>query len=296
MTDSAGGFAYQEEPEATEAQEPKADPAPRYATAQQRLDPAATEAVLRRAFELAHVEPARELVFSRSTLAEIAAEVDLPLHAVATALAEQLADGTDDASFLDRLIGPDRISVHRASTASEEEMRERALRLLEIGHGMRPRVQFDGVVVASKRKDVVGKLARSVRDAQGLGQLGKMRRIEVAAVDVGDEPGALVVSADIGDRRTGAIAGGAAVSAVGGAAVVGAVLLLGPLAWVAAPVAVGTGVVTSRVIHGSNVRDAEEDLHQAADALVNDREPESMIGRGAKKALESILRRNRKAG
>lgn len=292
MTDSSGGFAYQEEPEQAA---PEAAPPPRYAAAQQRLDPAETEAILRRAFELAHVEPARELVFSRSTLAEIAAEVDLPLQAVAAALAEQLADGTDDASFLDRLIGPDRISVHRASTASEDEMRERALRLLEAGHGMRPRVQFDGVVVASKRKDVVGKLARSVRDAQGLGQLGKLRRVEVAAVDVGDEPGALVLSADIGDRRNEAMAGGAAVSSLGGAAVVGAALVFGPLAWIAAPVAVGAGLITSRMVHGSTRRDAEEDLHRAADALVNDSEPESMIARSAKKALESFFSKKRKA-
>lgn len=174
-------------------------------------------------------------------------------------------------------------------------MRERALRLLEMGHGMRPRVQFDGVVVASKRKDVVGKLARSVRDAQGLGQLGKLRRVEVAAVDVGDEPGALVLSADIGDRRNEAMAGGAAVSGLGGAAVVGAALVFGPLAWIAAPVAVGAGLITSRVVHGSTRRDAEEDLHRAADALVNDSEPESMIARSAKRALESFFSKNRKA-
>lgn len=294
MTDSSGGFAYQEEPEVAAEHAPKAERPARYAAAQQRLDPAETEAILRRAFELAHVEPTRELVFSRSTLAEIAAEVDLPLQAVAAALAEQLADGTDDASFLDRLIGPDRISVHRASTASEDEMRERALRLLEVGHGMRPRVQFDGVVVASKRKDVVGKLARSVRDAQGLGQLGKLRRVEVAAVDVGDEPGALVLSADIGDRRNEAMAGGAAVGSLGSAAVVGAAFVFGPLAWIAAPVAVGAGLITSRMVHGSTRRDAEEDLHRAADALVNDSEPESMIGRSAKKVLESFFRKKRK--
>lgn len=172
-------------------------------------------------------------------------------------------------------------------------MRDRAVRLLEVGHGMRPRVQFDGVVVASKRSDVVGKLARSVRDAQGLGQLGKLRRVEVAAVDVGDEPGALVVSADIGDQRTTAVAGGAAVTTVGGAVVAGSAILLSPFALVAAPVVLGAGIVTSRLVHGAAQRKAEERLEEAADALVSGEEPEGMISRGAKKALESLRRRRR---
>lgn len=280
MTDSSGGYAHQE----AEAQHPTAQ----HPTAQHQLDPATTEVVLRRAFELARVEPERELVFSRSTLAEIAAEVDLPVQAVAAALAEQLADGTDDDSLLDKLVGPDRVSVHRASSASEAEMRDRAVRLLEVGHGMRPRVQFDGVVVASKRKDVVGKLARTVRDVQGLGQLGKLRRIEVAAVDVGEEPGALVLSADIGDRRNGAIAGGAAVGAVGTVLVAGAAVALGPLAVLGAPVAIGAGLVTSRVVHGSTQRETEESLEEAADALVSGTEPDGLLSRSAKKALRSI--------
>lgn len=261
--------------------------------AQHRLDPATTEVVLRRAFELAHVEPAQDLIFSRSTLAEIAAEVDLPVQAVAAALAEQMADGLDDDSFLDRWIGPDRISVHRPSTASEDEMRDRAVRLLEVGHGMRPRVQFDGVVVASKRKDVMGKLARTVRDAQGLGQLGKLRRIEVAAVDVGDEPGALVLSADIGDRRNAAMVGGAAVGAVGGMVVAGTAVALSPFALIAAPVALGAGLITSRLVHGAAQRDAEEHLQEAADVLVSGEAPDGIISRGARRALESLRRKKR---
>lgn len=288
MSDEAGGYAFQEQPAPGpgRARQPEPD--------RLQLDQATTEVVLRRAFELAHVQPTRELVFSRSTLAEIAAEVDLPLQAVAAALAEQMADGTDADSFLDRVVGPDRISVHRVSPAPEDEMRERAMRLLEVGHGMRPRVQLDGVVVASKRNDVVGKLARSVRDAQGLGQLGKLRRVEVAAVDVGDEPGALVLSADIGDQRTSAIAGGAAVSVVGGVVLAGSAILLSPFALVAAPIVAGAGVVTSRAIHGSAQRKVEDRLEAAADALVTGDEPEGIISRGAKLAFESISRRGRR--
>lgn len=295
MSDASGGYAQQEPPPQHAAHDghETGTSAQRPVAAQHRLDPATTEAVLRRAFELAHVEPDRDLVFSRSTLAEIAAEVDLPVQAVAAALAEQMADGTDDDSFLDRLIGPDRVSVHRSSTASEDEMRDRAVRLLEVGHGMRPRVQHDGVVVAAKRKDVVGKLARTVRDAQGLGQLGKLRRVEVAAVDVGDEPGALVLSADISDRRNAAMAGGAAVSAAGGAVLAGAAVVFSPFIALAAPVVIGAGLVTSRVVHGAAKRETEESLEEAADSLVSGEEPDGMITRGARKALESLRRRRR---
>lgn len=293
MSDSAAAAApdprhqYAPPPPAAEAQ--AAPPA----KAQAPLDPATTEIVLKRAFELARVEPSHDVVFSRSTLAEIANEVDLPVQAVAAALAEHLADGTDDDSFLDKLIGSDRVSVHRMSTAPEDDMRDRAIRLLEVGHGMRPRIQHDGVVVASKRKDVVGKLAHTVRDAQGLGQLGKLRRVEVAAVDVGDEPGALVLSADISDRRTGAMVGGAAVGVIGTVAVAGAAAVLSPVVAVAAPVTLGAGLVTSRVIHGSARRETEEALDEAADALVRGEEPDGMISRGAKRAFEALRRRKR---
>lgn len=253
-----------------------------------RLDRETTQVVLRRAFEIAHREPQNDLVFSRSTLAEIATEVDLPVHAVAAALAERLADGTDDQSFLDRMIGSDRVSVHRRATAPENDMRQRAVRLLETGHGMRPRVQQDGVVIATKRKDLLGKLASTLRDAQGLGQLGKLRRVEVAAVDIGDEPGAIVVSADIGDRRTVAIVGGTAVGALGGLAIAGGVIALGPVAVVGAPVAAAVGFATSRVAFAAAEREVREDLEEAADALVRGDEPDGLIGRSARRVWDSL--------
>lgn len=257
---------------------------------EQHLDPATTEVVLRRAFELAHREPTSEVVFTRSTLAEIAVEADLPLQAVAAALAEQMADGTDDRSLLDRLVGSDRVAVHRSATASEDDMRNRAVRLLEVGHGMRPRVQHDGVVVATKRRDLVGKLAKTVRDAQGLGQLGKLRRVEIAAVDLGEEPGALVLSADLTDQRNKAVAGGAAVGVVGGVVVVGAAVALSPMTIVAAPVAVAAGLFTSRTVYGAAERDVREHLEEAADALVRGDEPDGLISRSARKALDSLRR------
>lgn len=296
MSDTSGGYASQgqQDPDPSTQAGAASQPAPPTPVEQHRLDPATTEVVLRRAFELARVEPTHDVVFSRSTLAEIAAEVDLPVHAVAAALAEQMADGTADDSLLDRLVGSDRVTVHRMSTASEEVMRERAVRLLEVGHGMRPRVQIDGVVVATKRKDVLGKLAHTVRDVQGLGQLGKLRRVEVAAVDVGDEPGALVLSADIGDKRTNAILGGSAVGVVGSLVAAGVAVTLAPVAAVAVPVALGAGVVTSRVVHGSTQREAEEDLEAAADVIVAGEDPDGLIGRGAKRVLESLRRTRRR--
>ena len=293
---SEGGFAQQERPTSDAPLEFAAQPPPPRAAAAPDpiLDPATTEVVLRRAFELAHREPQRDLVFSRSTLAEIAAEVDLPVAALAAALAEQMADGTDDRSLLDRVVGSDRVSVHRNATVAEEQMRERVVRLLEVGHGMRPRVRANGVVVATKRKDLVGKLATTVRDAQGLGQLGKLRRVEVAAVDLDDEPGALVLSADISDRRAAAVAGGTAVSVVGAAAIAGLAIVTSPFALAAAPVAVVAGVVTSRVAHGAAERDVREDLEEAADALVRGDQPDGLIS-SARKALESLsgLRRRK---
>lgn len=273
-----GGFAEQSRPRSdSEAEIPS-----------QPLDAATTELVFKRAFELAERHPQRDVVFSRSTLAEIAAEVDLPAQAVAAALAEQLADGTDDGSFLDRLVGSDRVSVHRQATAPETDMRERAIRLLDTGHGMRPRVQHDGVVVATRRRDLLGKLASTLRDAQGLGRLGKLRRVDVAAVDIGDSPGAVVVSADISDRRTHAVLGGVAVGAVGCVAVAGTAVAVTPIAVASAPLAIAAGLATSRLTFGAASREVREDLEAAADALVRGDQPDGLIGRSARRALDSL--------
>lgn len=257
------------------------------------LDADSTALVLRRAFELAHVEPEVGLVIGRQTLAEIAAEVDLPPSAVAAALAERQLRVEAPRTVIDRLVGPDRVAVQRASTADEEEMRARALRWLETGHGLRPRIQADGVIVATKRRDVVGKVARAVRDAQGIGRLGRLKRIELVAIDVGETPGAVCVVADVSDRRRDAVLGGAAVT-VGATVAVGAgAAVLSPLILLGLPVAAAAGVITGRAVHGSIVRDVQNDLEETLDGLLRDEGPPTTLGRAADVAA-SVLRRTKR--
>ncbi len=303
MSDEGEAFAHASPAEA--ATEPARAAPPQ--TVPVVLDTEATEMVLRRAFELEQRMPGSDALLrstaglTKDSLAEIAEAVDLSPAAIAAALAEMHLEGDTQRSLADRILGPDRIVVQRPSTALDDEMHERAAELLEKGHGLRPRRRHDGVLVASRRKDMVGKLARSVRGAQGEGRLGKLRRVEFVAVDVGETPGAAGMAADVGDRRLNAALGGAAVT-VGSSAIIGVgAIIAGPVLLVGLPVAVGAGAMTGRLVHRSTVRDVTEDLEEALDAVASGEAPSGLISRAtdrlareAKARLERTTSRREK--
>jgi len=252
------------------------------------LDPASTDLVLRRAVELSTVEPVSgEIELSAEAVAEIAAEVGLPASTVASAIAEHQAGVDNDRSLLDRIIGPDQIWARRLSSSSEDDTRERAQRWLSSSHGLKSRVRPDGVVVANRRRGVSGFVAVGARRAGGHGGLGRVRQVQVAAVDVDDKPGAVCVAADIGNKRGEAVAGGAVV-ATGGAAIIGLVALVaGPVSLAALPVAAGVGALTSRIVHQSNVRRFTEEVEATVDGIAAGVDPPTAL----KEKLRGRLKR-----
>ena len=238
------------------------------------LDPASTDLVLRRAVELSTVEPASgEVELSAAAVADIAAEVGLPASTVASAIAEHQAGVDNDRSFLDRIIGPDQIWARRLSTSNEDDTRQRAQRWLSSSHGLKARVRPDGVVVANRRRGVSGMVAVGARRAGGHGGLGRVREVQVAAVDVDDKPGAVCVAADIGNKRSEAVAGGA-VMVTSGAAVVGVVALFtGPATLAALPVVAGIGTLATRIMHQSRVRRITEEVEATIDGIATGVDP-----------------------
>lgn len=253
------------------------------------LSPEATELVLRRAVEMTQVEPTTgQIELSPAAVAEIAAEVGVPSSAVAAAVAEHQAGvHHKKRSVVDRVVGPRLVWAQRPSSLSEEVTKERAERWLQSTHGLRPRQRHDGVIVAAKPRGVAGAVAVGVRRAGGLGGLGRVRGVAVAAVDVATEPGAVCVAADVGNKRDEAVLGGALLT-VGGVAVVGLVsLATGPLAFVAVPVIAGAGAATSRTLHRATVRQVTEDVEETVDGIAAGTEPPRLtrrrrrLGRGS---------------
>lgn len=245
------------------------------------VSPESTELVLRRAMELSTVQPGGDLMFDAAAIAQIAAELHVPGEAVATALAEHTAGAEiDEAGFLDKLIGPTQIRTARRLVTNSDATTKAMVNWLERAHGMKARVRADGVVVASPRKDIMGNLANQIRMAQGLGGLGKVRRIQMAAVDLEAEDGAACVVADITDKRRGAVIGGVVVGA-GTAAVVGtaAAIAAAPAALVGLPIAAGLGILVSRSAHRSTVHQVSEGLDEMMDGIVRGESPPSMMSR-----------------
>ncbi len=258
-----------------------------------RLDTAATEDVLRRAFEIAHVAPSDSAFqIGRETLVEIANEVDLPPSALAAAVAERML-GIDEADgLLDRLVGPAQITATRFTNATEDAAADRMVQWLESGHGLRTRIRADGVVVGTKRDDLLGKVGRTMRSAQGQGGLGKQREVTGAAVDLDHKAGggAVSLAVDISGKRNEALLGGGAVAVGTGVVVGGVSLLAGPLVLIGLPIAAGAGVLTSRILHGSNVRKVTHDVEETIDGVAVGTQPKSMLG-GVTKQLSRRMRR-----
>ncbi len=142
------------------------------------------EAILRRASQLGANNHANPAMLDSATLADIAAQVGIPASAVAAAVAERRVGVDPDVSLLDRLIGPDQIWAGRRSVASSDESNERVSEWLERGHGLRPRLTDDGVVIATRRSGLAGSVVRGVRSAQGKGGLGKVREVRGTTVSI----------------------------------------------------------------------------------------------------------------
>jgi hypothetical protein len=236
------------------------------------LDPLATELVLRRAVELTTVEPSTGLVeLTPSAVAAIAAEVGVPAATVAAAIAEHQAGADVKRNLVDRLVGPGVVWARRSSGASEAATRERAEQWLSVGHGLSTRVRPDGVVVANKKRGVVGAIAAGARRARGTGGLSRVRQVQVAAVDVDDTPGAVCLVADITNKRSEAVAGGAALF-------VGLVAIFtGPLTFIALPAVAGAGAAVSRVAHRSTVRRVTDDVEVTIDGIATGESPQRPV-------------------
>ncbi|MEZ5225968.1 MAG: hypothetical protein R2710_04650 [Acidimicrobiales bacterium] len=123
-------------------------------------------------------------------------------------MAERRVGIDTDASWLDRLIGPDQIWAGRQSAESSEQSTERVAEWLERGHGLRPRMTDDGVVIATRRSGLAGSVVRTVRSAQGKGGLGKVREVRATSVSIsGDARGDGMRDASDSDYAVGSNVG-----------------------------------------------------------------------------------------
>lgn len=269
--------------------------------------------VLHRAMELAAVDSGdlgkalhQDAVLGEASLVEIADELGIPLDAVAGALVEARLDvGNESRSLLDWLVGPVEVWARRPTSESEEEVKARLLTWLERGHGLKPRIRHNGIVVAKRRRDLVGKLGNTVRGVQGAGGLSKAQEIEAVVVDLRREEdsaegsgveaefdlgpanpddgvgvcrGSIGLSADLTDRRTGAIAKGAAVAMGGTAVITLASLAMAPASLFALPVAAGAGLLTSRKLYSSSVRSMTDAVEETIDGIVTKTDPPRLLG------------------
>lgn len=241
-----------------------------------------TSLVLRRAMELADLsDPGIDVELPAHTLIEIAQELDIPLDAVAGALVESRLDiDADSRSLIDRLIGPADVWATRVTGGGDSDagLQDRLIEWLEKGHGLKARARHDGVLVAKKRRGLVGKVGKTVRGARGTGGLAKAGPVEAVVVDLSDDAsGSIGLSVDVAGKRTGAIVAGSAL-ALGGSAVVSVVSLVTvPATLAAIPVFAGLGLLTSRRLHGSTVEHMTDAVEETIDGVVTKTEPPGLL-------------------
>ena len=223
------------------------------------------EGVMRRAIELADDD--HDGVLTIVQLQEVAAELGLPASSVAVAVAEKQAGADPGDGFVAKVIGPDRVAVHHRTSMSVEEAQALLVRWLEQGHGLRVLSAGEGVVVGRKRRDMLAPAVRASRSVQGLGGLGKAREVRAVVVPFAEDRTALVLVADIRDRRKSSVAVGGVVAVAGIAAGGAAAVATAPAAAAVAPVAIGAGALIGRIRHKRAVEAITEELEYTSDGI-----------------------------
>ncbi len=262
--------------------------------------------VLKRALELAEIgsdgavggDQPLDLLGSAS-LVEIADELAIPLDALAGAIVEaRLQIDPGHRSLVDRLVGPTEVWARRSTDEPQDIVQARLVVWLERGHGLKPRERHNGVLVAKRRRDLLGKVGKTVRDVQGVGGLAKAQEVEAFVVDLSVEAdrlaassvdaefdhgstgqrGSIGLSANVADKRSGAIVKGAVVAVGGGFALGALSIVFAPLTLLALPVAASAGVATSRKLHSATLRSMSDVIEETIDGIVTQTEPPTILG------------------
>lgn len=253
------------------------------------IDALDSQLVLRRAIQLADDNLMMAERFPVGSIEQVAAELHIPVTAVADALAEYRAGAIDRPAFtrsgeskelkrglLDRLVGPRSVKVRHRTTMGDDEAVEHVSYWLKRRHKLRTRVDVEGTVVGVRRRGVVPIMARTVRSATGSAGLAGVKEVRAAAVAADRGSTSLCFVVDVSGHRKQSVAAGSAV-ATGGSLVVGAVAVVaGPATLVGVPVAVGAGWVASRITHRYRVRRITEEMEITADQVAAGANPPTL--------------------
>lgn len=243
------------------------------------IDAAHSELVLHRAIELADESVVVAEQFPVANLEQVAAELQIPVTAVAEALAEYRAGALDFAEprrarrALDWLVGPGQVKVRHRTGLPEHVAVARLSEWLKRRHRLRIRVNAQGAVVGVRRRGMVPAAARRVRSATGRAGLSGLKEVRGAAVSVDGDHTAICVVADVSELRTQSVVAGSVV-AIGGAAVIStAVVITAPVTLIGVPVVVGAGWVTTRLSHRHQLRRITEEVEMTADEVAAGAKP-----------------------
>ncbi len=264
------------------------------------IDADASDLVLRRAIQLADESEFVADQMPVDALQQAAAELHVPVAAVADALAEYRAGAiggvrsdrsstptitdrvakatTRKRTAIDRLIGPPTVKIRHRTGLTDAEVSQRLADWLGRHHKLRVVVNQDGTVVGMRRRGMVPAVARSARQAVGREGLSGVR--EVRGAVVAGQPGqtSICVVADVTSQRTQSVLAGSAVT-MGGAAVVSAAALItaAPITLIGFPVVMGAGWVTSRVTHRIRVRRIEEEMELTTEQVAVGAKPNTLV-------------------
>lgn len=247
------------------------------------IDSADSELVLHRAIELADQPVVVAEQFPVANLEEVAAELHIPVPAVAEALAEYRAGALTPSEdgrarrLAERLVGPGQVTVRHRTGLPEQVAVDRISEWLKRRHRLRIRVNAKGAVVGVRRRGVVSAAMRQVRTATGNAGLSGVKEVRGAAVSVAEGHTAICVVADVSEMRTQSMVTGSVV-AIGGAAVVStAAVVTAPVTLVGVPMMVGAGWVATRLAHRRQLRRVTEEVEMTADEVAAGAQPPTLV-------------------
>ncbi len=213
-------------------------------TDQAPLDATVVARILRRAGEIELAADTYDGVgrIAEAALIAAAEEVGLSVDAVRRSIAIERLGPLPRARLGDRILGPAQVCAEGETAVPAEDALVRVDSWLVDGHHLRRDVLHSGHGEWSKRSGLMGATVRTIRNATGEGRLGDVERVSVAARDTGSGTSMVRVTVDRTARRRLANGGSAIAAVAGTTGVVVAAVAAAPVALLAMPAAVATGV------------------------------------------------------
>ncbi len=233
------------------------------------------ENVLRRAIELHHEEQFGGGTIDVATVQQIGAELGIRADVIRRAMLEELqTDHHHSDGWLDRLLGPDRVSGGMVTRAEADALDRQVEEWMRRHEGLRPRAKSGRAVRWEKDPGLGTALRRGLRRTQGTGVLRSAPLVITRQTEVGPREQLIEIDADTsrvkGESAAIGVAGALGAVAVGAGVAAAGTFAPDAVEFVAGFLpAIGATAVAMTVYARHRIARIKNGINRALDGILN---------------------------